>query len=34
MDKLRTEYRTESVIADWEQTGEFNRFNEESKQDR
>ena len=28
---LRTEYRTESVIADLSRTGEFHRFGEESK---
>ena len=28
---LRTENRTESFIADWSKTGEFNRFSEESK---
>ena len=33
LDKLRTEYRTESVIADLSKTREFNRFNEESKQE-
>ena len=26
---LRTEYRTESVVADFSKTGEFNRFSEE-----
>ena len=31
VDKLSTEYRTESVIADFSKTGEFNRFSEESK---
>ena len=33
VDKLRTEYRTESVIADFSKTGQFNRFSEESKKD-
>ena len=30
---LRTEYRTESVIADMSKTGELNRFSEDSKKD-
>ena len=33
VDKLSTEYPTESVIADFSKTGEFNRFSEESKKD-
>ena len=31
VDKLRTEYQTESIIADLEKKGKFNRFSEESK---
>ena len=31
VNKLRTEYRTESVITDLNKTGEFNKLSEESK---
>ena len=31
VDKVTTEYRTESVITDLSKTGDFNRFSDESK---
>ena len=33
VSKIRTEYGTESVIADLSKTGEFNRINDESLKD-